>query len=600
MRFFVCIFLLVSACLGAVLSVNDAFKITQGQSATGVYVEFTLGDEIFLYKKELKVALNGKDVTNLLNLPQAVNVKGEERFYKSLRLEISDLMLRRELEGLKNENGSGEPLNAPASLVISYQGCSNAGFCYRPLKANFKLENAQTHFKITPLSLNSTKEMSVLSAQSGENVDFKGIINDFKAEFKEFDKGFLLTLLSFFGYGLLLSLTPCTLPMVPILASLIASKDVKNGDTSGKHSSKAYNTFLCFIFVLFMSLAYAIAGVVTAALGASVALFLQTPLVLSLFALIFVLLALSCFGVFHFTMPFQNALNKLKFKGGGVFVVAGMGFLSALIIGPCTAAPLAAALLYIANTADIVLGASALFILSLGMGAPLLLIGLGVSFLKPGAWMARINVVLGFLMLFMVVFLLARFMRADFILMMYGVLGVFFASFMGLFETASGNFARFKKALLCLVLAYSLALFLGGLFGGKELLNPLNLGVSRGVQAAQNELKFKEIKSLDELRAEISASKKPVMLEFTATWCVNCQILKESVFKDERVLKRLEGFTLLRADITHSGDEELGIIKAFQAFAPPVLLFFKDGKQTGRIDGLINTDEFLLKLDDLN
>ena len=576
MRFILAIFLLLNLCFGAILSVNDAFKLTQGQDNSGVFVQIDLGNEIFLYKKELQVLLNGKNVTNLLKLPQAKNINGEERFYQSLRLHFSTYMLSKELAQLQS----------PASLVLSYQGCSNAGFCYRPLKAIFKLENVQNHFQITPLSINSTKETSALS-------------KEFKSEFKnddlsaEFNKGFFLTLLSFFIYGLLLSLTPCTLPMIPILSSLIITK-------GGQSASKAYNVFLCFIFVLFMSLAYALAGLFSAFLGASVQIFLQKPAVLIGFALIFVLLALSCFGVFSFKMPFQNALNKLNFKGSGILIIPIMGFLSALIVGPCTAAPLAAALLYIANSADVVLGASALFVLSLGMGAPLLLIGLGIGFLKQGAWMKKVNFIFAFLLLSVAIYFISRLLPEAFKLVSYGVLGVFFVSFLGLFESLNSaqniNVTRFKKALLTLILAYSLALFLGGLFGGKELLNPLNLSISSNLGKSESTLFFKEIKNLKDLKAEIKNSQKPIMLEFTAAWCVNCKVLEESVFKDECVLERLKDFNLLRADITKGSDKELEIIKEFQAFAPPVLLFFDKGGQVLRIDGLISAQEFLTKI----
>ncbi|TQR28937.1 thiol:disulfide interchange protein [Campylobacter sp. MIT 99-7217] len=562
MRFFFFILLFCKLCFGSVLSVDEAFKITHGSDETGVFVDFKLGKDIFLYKKQLKIMLDKKDITNLLNLPQSTQINGEERFYENLHLNLSAFMLSREFQ------------KDTALLSVYYQGCSNEGFCYRPLNANFKITSKNGHFKISSINANEFK-----------NTNLK------KEEFN-FNKGFYLTLISFFGYGILLSLTPCTLPMIPILSSMILAKG-----TQGR--SKFYNLWLCFIFIFFMSLAYAIAGIITAMLGAGVQGLLQKPIVLIFFACIFVLLALACFGAFSFQMPanIQKFANKLSFKGKGVVGIASMGFLSALIVGPCTAAPLAAALLYIANSNDLILGGFSLFFLSLGMGLPLLFVGLGISFLKPGIWTKRINTFFGFLMLAMAIYILARFMPANFKLIAFGALGVFFVSFMGLFESANSAYTRFKKAFLILILAYALALFLGGLFGGKSLLNPLNLSTSNKTQISQNKLYFKEIKSLKALQDEITNSQKPILLEFTASWCENCKLLEELTFQDERIQKTLKDFSLLRVDITEGSLEEQAIMKEFQAFAPPTLLFFKKSEQVLRLDGFIGADEFLKKFE---
>ncbi|KGI56770.1 protein-disulfide reductase DsbD [Campylobacter sp. MIT 97-5078] len=558
MRIFLIFFFFLNLSWAEFLQPNEAFKLHSYADEVGVYFDFNIADTIYLYQKELKIKLDDKDITALLNLPASVKKNNEQRYYANLELFIPQILLKKELAS-KNE----------ALLELSYQGCSEAGFCYRPLKKSFTLKQNQGIYALTEL------------------INTKNIKKQ-----NEFNKdGFFLTLLSFFGYGLLLSLTPCTLPMIPILSSLILAK-------STQAPSKKRAFWLSFIFVFFMSLAYALAGIATALLGASVQGFLQHPLVLGFFALIFVLLALACFGVFQLQMPskIQNfIIKKQNSKTKGVLSLATMGFLSALIIGPCVVAPLAAALLYIAKSADIVLGGASLFVLSFGMGIPLLFVGLGLGFLKAGIWMQRVNVFFGFLMLAMAIWLCSRFLAMPYILIAFGVLGVFFVSFMGIFDRLDSNYAKAKKAILTLILAYSLSLFLGGLFGGKSLLNPFHLNFSASKLQALNSLEFENITNLNELEAKLQ-SKKPILLYFTASWCENCKLLDTFTFSDKRVQELLQNYALLKIDISKGDDEELKMMKKFEVFAPPVMFIFKDGIKREQIIGFVGADEFLNSL----
>ncbi|NDJ28003.1 thiol:disulfide interchange protein [Campylobacter sp. MIT 12-8780] len=559
MRIFLIFFLFLNLSWAEFLQPNEAFKLRSYADEVGVYFDFDIADTIYLYQKELKIKLDDKDITALLNLPASIEKNNEQRYYANVELFIPQILLKKELAN-KNE----------ALLELSYQGCAEAGFCYRPLKKSFTLKQDQGSYKLSELA--DTKKMKKRN---------------------EFNKdGFFLTLLSFFGYGLLLSLTPCTLPMIPILSSLILAKSTQT-------PSKKRAFWLSFIFVFFMSLAYALAGIVTALVGASVQGFLQHPLVLSFFAFIFVLLALACFGVFHLQMPskIQNfIIKKQSSKTKGVLSLASMGFLSALIIGPCVAAPLAAALLYIAKSADIVLGGASLFVLSFGMGVPLLFVGLGLGFLKAGAWMQRVNIFFGFLMLAMAIWICSRFLAMPYILIAFGVLGVFFVSFMGIFDGLNSNYAKAKKALLILVLAYSLSLFLGGLFGGKSLLNPFHLNSNASNSQNLNSLEFENISTLKELEAKLQQSKKPILLYFTASWCENCKLLDAFTFSDKKVQELLQNYSLLKIDISKGDDEELKIMKKFEVFAPPVMFIFKDGVKKEQIIGFVGADEFLNSL----
>lgn len=595
MKVFFTLLCFVTLVFASVLTPQQAFKLTQNADTQGVFVRIELANGIFLYKNRLKVLLNGDDITAYLNLPNFVVKDKEEVFYRALQLDLPRLLL----ENTKIKQ---------AKLEIFYQGCADSGFCYRPMSANFEItaqENDKNNaFTIAPLSQKSSNS------------------NEFTRYLQE--KNVALILVIFFAYGLLLSLTPCTLPMIPILSSLILAQSIAKSDTkaeknsaknanlnsnsgenSSQNSSKSTNLaqniskkralWLSFVYVFFMSLAYALAGLITASLGASVQGLLQKPAVLAVFALILVLLALACFGVFSLSLPARlQKFNPAK-NSKGVLGVALMGFLSAFIIGPCVVAPLAAALLYIATSGDLVLGALALFVLSFGMGVPLLFVGVGLSFIKAGAWTQRVNVFFGFVMLAMAVWVLSRFAPSSYILVAYGVLGVFFASFMGLWGSAQNGFDKAKKALLTLVLAYSLTLFLGGLFGGKDFLNPLNLSVNSQNFTPTSRLNFEYLTSLNAVNKALTDNEK-VLLDFTASWCENCKLLDAQTFSDERVQERLKGYKLVKIDISENDSAQTQMMKEFGVFAPPVLIFYEKSAEISRFEGFVSANEFLAKM----
>lgn len=606
MKVFFTLLCFATLVFASVLTPQQAFKLTQNADTQGIFVRIELANGIFLYKNRLKVLLNGDDITAYLNLPNFVVKDKEEVFYRALQLDLPRLLL----EKIKQ-----------AKLEIFYQGCADSGFCYRPMSANFEItaqENDKNAFTIAPLSQKSSNS------------------NEFTRYLQE--KNVALILAIFFAYGLLLSLTPCTLPMIPILSSLILAQSIAKSDTkaernsaknanlnsnsgensnsnltkslnfsenSSQNSSKSTNLaqniskkralWLSFVYVFFMSLAYALAGLITASLGASVQGLLQKPAVLAVFALILVLLALACFGVFSLSLPARlQKFNPAK-NSKGVLGVALMGFLSAFIIGPCVVAPLAAALLYIATSGDLVLGALALFVLSFGMGVPLLFVGVGLSFIKAGAWTQRVNVFFGFVMLAMAVWVLSRFAPSSYILVAYGVLGVFFASFMGLWGSAQNGFDKAKKAILTLVLAYSLALFLGGLFGGKDFLNPLNLSVNSQNFTPTSRLNFEYLTSLNAVNKALKDNEK-VLLDFTASWCENCKLLDAQTFSNERVQERLKGYKLVKIDISENDSAQTQMMKEFGVFAPPVLIFYEKGAEISRFEGFVSANEFLAKM----
>lgn len=363
MRIFGIILLSFCLCFASILSLNEAFNVKSNSYNNSISIDIELGKNIYLYSNKLKLYINEKDISSLINLPQSSTRGNEIVYYQKLNLALPNLLLERFAKNTTN------------LIKLEFQGCSEQGLCYNPQTWYFDLISKKDAFEISkPYKAQKTDKKIKIESKESSIANFLATDN------------FFWILLSFFGYGLLLSLTPCILPMIPILSSLIIAK-------SNAKFSKKYSFFLSFIYVFFMSLAYAIAGVIASFLGASIQGILQKPIILILFALIFIAFAFAMFGAFRFELPlkFQTFIHKKSEKGKGVVGIAIMGFLSALIVGPCVAAPLAGALIYIANTGNALLGGSALFIMSFGMGIPLLFIGLGLGFIKPGFWMEKVK-----------------------------------------------------------------------------------------------------------------------------------------------------------------------------------------------------------------
>lgn len=553
MRFIVLALLFLQFSFANVLSVKEAFKLDIFSSEQALLLKFDIADKTFLYHNQLKIKIDDKDVSAFLNYPQGEIKQNQKVYLRSLEIALSNLMLN---DYVKNTS----------KLTLSYQGCSNDGLCYAPQKREFTLYKKGKIYEVTSYQKTQSEEEQIAFSLKSENLAF--------------------VLFSFFTYGLLLSLTPCTLPMIPILSSIIVAKNTEK-------PSKKTAFLLSFIYVFSMSLAYALAGVLASFLGASVQAFLQQTWLLIGFSLLFVFFAFVCFSNVNFELPkaLQSFIQQKTNKRKGVVGVALMGFLSALIVGPCVAAPLAGALLYLANSGSPLLGAMALFVLSFGMGVPLLFVGLGLGFLKPGFWMDKIKIFFGFVMLAMALWILSRVVPLNYILIAYGILGVFFVVFMGLFDTAFNVIQKIKKALLILVLTYSLMLFVGGVLGAKSFSSPLNLSAK---ETKKQGLVFKELQDLNQIKEKIKNEEK-VLLYFTASWCEYCKLLDSKVFKDERVVSSFADYEKIKIDVSENSPTQLKIMKEFEIFAPPVLIFFHRGERQEKITGYIEADMLLKK-----
>ena len=360
-----------------------------------------------------------------------------------------------------------------------------------------------------------------------------------------------------------------------------------------------------------MAATYTVAGVVAGLFGENLQTAFQNTWVLSSFAAVFVLLSFSMFGFYELQMPsfIQNRLSSVsnRQQGGSLVGVAVMGFLSALIVGPCVAAPLAGALIYIGQTGDAVLGGLALFTLSIGMGAPLIAIGIGAGKLLPkaGAWMDRVKAVFGVLMLAVAIWLLERVLPPSLTLALWSALLIVSAVYLhaadGLPVEATG-WSRLWKGVGLLSLAYGILLLVGAASGGTDPLRPLaglSGGGNQAIALQAHELSFKQIHSLADLQRELDAAAragKPVMVDFYADWCISCKEMEKYTFGNARVQQALESFVLLQADVTENNDDDKALLKRFGLFGPPGILFF-DAKGQERKDlsvvGFKKPDEFL-------
>jgi thiol:disulfide interchange protein DsbD len=477
-------------------------------------------------------------------------------------------------------------------LTATYQGCAEkTGICYPPIKKTLTLAlPATTSMAAVTEAVSPLPQPEVMSEQDQIAASLAS-------------GNTLLIILTFFGFGLLLAFTPCVFPMIPILSSIIV------GQGESITTRKAF--FMSLTYVLAMALTYTVAGVIAGWFGENLQAAFQNPWVLGSFAAIFVALSLSMFGFYELQMPsaLQSRLTEIsnRQQGGTLVGVAIMGFLSALIVGPCVAAPLAGALIYIGQTGDAVLGGAALFALSLGMGAPLIAIGTSAGKLLPraGGWMDAIKAVFGVLLLAVAIWMLERVIPPAVIMLLWAILLIVSAVYMKALDSLSADSSGWQKlwkGIGVVLLVLGALQLIGAAAGGRDYLQPLKglqLGVGGGGVSSEQHLAFKRIKSVDDLQGELakaSSQGKLVMLDFYADWCVYCKDYEKYVFTDPRVQQALSNVVLLQADVTANDELDKALLKHVNVTAPPAILFF-DTHSTEmrgyRLVGSMDADEFL-------
>ena len=582
------------------LPADQAFKVRATMTdAQTVRIDYGLTADTYLYRDKLKFVVKTPTDVSIGRpvLPQA-DVKQDPTFG---RTEVyhhdfsATLTLSRPL-------AAGEKLE----LDLTYQGCNEAvGVCYPPSNQLLTLTpGASDSAGGEASSLTSPSDTPTESPKAAPESDTSRVERILK------EGSFWTVLAGFFGFGLLLSLTPCVFPMIPILSGIIAGQQKQLTKTSG--------FLLALAYVLGMAITYALAGVAAALSGTLISAALQNPWALGFGALVFVALALSMFGFFELQLPssiqskFSDSANKMK---GGSFVgVFTMGALSAVIVGPCVAPPLAAALVYIAQTGDTVLGGAALFVLALGMGVPLLLIGLSAGALLPkaGGWMNAVKYFFGVMMLAIAIYLISPIIPAWVNMLLWALLLIASAVYLNALEPLTGQVSGWKrlwKAVGIVLLVGGVALLIGILGGGRDMLQPLSGmqggGHTAGAQGAagsataSHAIQFERVKSIAELDAKIAASNgREVMLDFYADWCVSCKEMERFTFADPKVQARLKDVVLLQADVTAVNADDKALLKRFNLFGPPGIIFWDvSGKESAyKVIGYEAPTKFLMSI----
>jgi thiol:disulfide interchange protein DsbD len=571
------------------LEPDKAFRFSARlKDARSIEVNYQVAPGYYLYRDKFRFALTPADAKpGTAQFPRGE--KHTDQYFGEVETYRGNLSIVLPFELAKAD--------VPAiRLAVTSQGCADAGVCYVPYEQKAELKLAA----FTPDAARSDAQPSPFGNSAPASAPAAGGEDDRVAAL--LGGGFWLAIASFFVFGLLLSFTPCVLPMVPILSGIIIG--------AGRPVTRGRGLLLATVYVLGMAITYAIAGVAAGLSGAMLSATLQNPWVLGAFAAIFVALALSMFGFYELQLPvalqsrLSGASNQLP--GGQSVGVFAMGALSALIVGPCVAAPLAGALLYISQSRDVVLGGSALFAMALGMGVPLLVVGASAGALLPkaGPWMDGVKRFFGALLLAVAIYLVSPFTPLSVQMFLWGALLVGSAVYLratdALPSGASGA-QRFAKVMGLIALVAGAAYLVGAFSGSRDIFQPLAGFRATGGAEAARETPFQRISSVADLDARIrEAAGKPVMLDFYADWCVSCKEMERFTFSDERVKARFKDMLLLQADVTANTAEHAALLKRFRLFGPPGIIFFdREGRELTalRVIGFQPADRFTAVLD---
>jgi len=576
-----------------------AFKLSvQAVDARHIAMRFDIAPGYYLYRERLNVQTEpASGSAGALEIP-----RGQIKF---------DTTFGHDVEYFRDQVTMVLPLSAAPTatmkLTVGNQGCADKGLCYPPMQRSFKVEPVPGASGANALAVSAFAEEAPPASPPAESATAGA--DDTGRFANALQSRSLFTVAGVFLLaGLLLSFTPCVLPMIPILSSIIVGQ-------SGA-VSRARGFSLALAYSLGMALVYTGFGMAAGLMGEGLAAALQNAWVLGAFALLLVILSLSMFGVYELQMPnaLQNRLTQMsgQMRGGRYAGVFAMGGLSALIVGPCVAAPLAGALVYISQTRDVVLGGMALFSLACGMSVPLLLVGLSAGSLLPraGGWMERVKHFFGAMLIGVALWMISPVLPSWALMLGISALLLASAVYLGAFERMPETITPRRAVTqgVGLMLAVLATLQLAGLAsGGRDLLQPLrHLSAARTGEAtavaasADPGLGFQPVADLAALDAAVHSSPQPVMLDFYADWCVACKEFESLTFSDAEVRKRLAGMTLLRVDVTANNAQDKALMRKYKLFGPPALLFFApagDEMNAARVIGFQNADAFREHLD---
>ncbi|RMF19603.1 MAG: protein-disulfide reductase DsbD [Gammaproteobacteria bacterium] len=542
------------------LPVDEAFRFSAAQDDKGLVLNWRITEGYYLYQERIHVK-------PLNDAPPA----GEPVFDREG--ELKDDPNFGQVRVFHDQLAVHVPVSStePVEYQVSYQGCAEAGLCYPPQKRTVAFVPG-TSPEVTPTTQSSlpaeplnTESASDLARALGGNSAW-------------------VTLLIFLGLGIGLAFTPCVFPMIPILSSIV---------TGQKHITTARAFALSWAYVIGMAATYAAAGVLVGVFGASanIQAYMQEPWLITLFATLFVALALSMFGFYELQLPafLRDRLSARSnaAEGGSLSGAAAMGVFSALVVSPCVSAPLAGALVYISTTGDGVLGGLTLFTLGIGMGIPLILIAVGGKHWLPraGGWMESVKAVFGVLLLGVAIWLLERILPAPLVLALWALLAICSAVYMGAFSNPATNWQKLWKGLGLALFVYGLMLLAGAALKAEDPLNPLEplargpiAGGGSGVQPVKaGFITVHSSEDLDRVLAERRG--KPAFVDFYADWCISCKVVEREVFTDPQVSQMLQKVTLIKADITENDDANQALLNRFGLYGPPAYLFYNQDSQ---------------------
>lgn len=566
---------------------DEAFQLdvvaTGNQTLEG---RFTISPGYYLYKDRIKFEIKEAPLGSIsaVKLP-AGEMKNDPNFGK-MEVYHHDFTAN-----ITTENNAQNVV-----IHARFQGCSEKGLCYAPQLKTYNISMLANASNSSPIAATPTQS---------DNDQATNLL-----------KGGKLWLIAagFFGFGLLLSFTPCVLPMIPILSGIIVGdKKTHHHETSRLHSLN-----LSIAYVLGIALSYTIAGIAAGLSGQLLSNALQSPWVLTATAIIFVILSFSMFGFYELRLPHsvENRMVKTsnRLKGGQFFGVFLMGVISALIVSPCVAAPLAGALIYIGQTGDVVLGGVALFALSIGMGVPLLLIGASAGHVLPkaGGWMTAVRNFFGILMLAVAIYIVSPILPASIQLLLWSALLIIPAIYLHALDNLPLNSAtgrshpwmRFWKGIGIMLLIGGIAMLIGAISGAKSPLQPLSGLSIAGNNKNISHLPFVRVNNTAELDAQIDAANgKVVMLDFYADWCTACKEMELFTFSDPAVQQSLKDAVLLQADVTDNTAQDLALLQRFNLYGPPGIIFFnRSGQEIKpiKVVGYENATNFLATINRVN
>ncbi|MBR8212048.1 protein-disulfide reductase DsbD [Burkholderia cenocepacia] len=586
-------FVLVLGGLSAARAADDfldpsvAFKFSASESPGQVDVRFKIANGYYMYRERFAFAVKSGQAT--LGEPQfpAGHVKFDQTFQKNVETYRDEVVVR-----VPVKQAAG-----PFELAVTSQGCADEGICYPPAEHVMKVDGAAL----------GAASSSGDTAAAGSWFD-KVTSADFAQSLLE-GHGFFTIVALYFVAGVVLSLLPCSYPMIPIVSAIIIGQ--------GTRATHARGFALSLTYVVGMALVYTVLGIAAALVGQSLGAWLQNPWVLGAFAVLLTAFAISLISGKDIALPerWQNgAAEASSARQGGHFVaVAAMGALSALVVGACMTAPLFAVLAFIAHTGNALLGGAALFAMGLGLGVPLLVVGVGAGTVLPraGAWMDGVKVFFGIVLLAAALWIVWPVLAGALKMVLAALWLLIAAAALGLFTPNAGAasiWRRLGRGVGAALAIWAATLLVGLAAGSTDPVKPLAVLAARplasggaataGAPAAQDGPAFASVRSSDELDALLKTSGQPVMLDFYADWCVSCKEMEHLTFTDARVQARLAKLHLVRADVTANNPDDQALLKRFNLFGPPGIIFFdRNGNEIGRVVGYQAADTFLRSLD---